>query len=177
MKTSKIIFAVFACLFFVGRTFAQQIGYDSVKELDKRLVEFTAVLEMQVNRMEGSNLKKTARAAAKVLKHETKKVLRKIETEYPADDNYVLNAVFDNALAQDIQSFAPATASFLRTRATITLIEGGEREIAARPEYYRVLINIKKFSGRLNNSTGFRQVKLYTEMLKIEHRNLKELMQ
>jgi hypothetical protein len=175
MKTSKIIFAVFACLFFVGRTFAQQIDYDSVKELDKRLVEFTAVLEKQVNRMEGSNLKNTTRAAAKVLKYETNKVLRKIETMYPADDNYVLNALFDNALAQDIQSFAPATASFLRTRATVTLIEGAEREITVRPEYYRVLIQIKKICRSIDYSVGLKKVNLYTDMLKVEHRKLKEM--
>ena len=175
MKTSKTIYAVLIGLFFMGNIFAQQVDYGRLKELDKQLVEFTGVLEKQVSRLEESNRISAVRATAKELRFETKVVLGKIETAYPLDDSYVLNASFDNALAQDIQSVAPATASFLRTRATITLIEGAEHEITLRPEYYKVLIKIKKICRRIDYAVGLKKVNLYTDMLNVEHRKLKEM--
>jgi hypothetical protein len=177
MKTSKTIFAALFCLLLTAPIFSQQVDLASVKELDRQLTDFSLVLGNRIQQLEGINRMPALRASGKLLRYRTIDMLRNVEAVYPVDESYWMNAAFDNAIAQDIQAFAPATSNFLRTRATITIIEGLEKEEAARPEYYRVLRKIKKISGRLGNATSFRQINLYSEMLKMEHLKLKELIQ
>ncbi len=177
MKTSKTIFAALFCLLFTTPIFSQQVDLAAVKDLDRQLTDFSLVLGNRIQQLEGINRMPALRASGKLLRYRTIDMLRKVEAVYPVDESYWMNAAFDNAIASDIEAFAPATSSFLKTRATITIIEGLEKEEAARPEYYRVLRKIKKISGRLGNATSFRQINLYSEMLKMEHLKLKELIQ
>ena len=151
---------------------AQTIDRKRAAALEVKLGSFSAELKNSIAAMEKATDLSELKNVSKNIELSSRNLLAEVRAVYPVDENYWLDAAIDNAVANDIQPYAPHTANVLRTRAAITTIQGIENEKAARPSYFERLHRINKYCKRISRSLMLKGGLSYLEKIKEEFKEM-----
>ena len=175
MKRFKIILLQALMCLCMYPVMGQNIDREKAREAEIKFDRFTVALSNKVAAIEQAADLREIKLIAKEIESQSGSLLDEIAAIYPVDENYWLDAALDQAVANDIQSYAPHTANALRTRAAITTIDGIENEKAARPGYFERLRKIYRYCKGIGRAVVLKTAGAYSEKIKEEYKSMREM--
>jgi hypothetical protein len=175
MKTIKILLIHTLIISALNTATAQSIDRERAAALEVKFDKFNLELAKSVAALEQAADLSELKAIAGNIELSSGNLLDEVKAVYPVDESYWLDAALDNAIANDIEAYAPHTANVLRTRAVITTIEGIENEKAARPSYFERVYKIYKHCKGIGRSVMLKTGRSYSEKISAEYKGIKAL--